>query len=394
MNTTSNSLHPPLCASGLLILMLSLVSCDFLPDVGSSSSSNHNPEVTVMTRNLYLGADFNVILGAQSPAEIPLRVSEFYGHVQATNYPERVKALADEIAEMRPHLIGLQEVALYRMQSPSDYIQGVTEPNAQEVVLDFLALLQAELAARDLPYRVVNESENVDEELPGAVSATEFFDLRLTLRNVILARPNVRTTDSESVIYQAKLEIPIGGGSATFTRSYGWITARLNGVPFTFVNTHLETEAAPPIQVAQANELMQAFDDAEGPVILVGDFNSAADGSTTSSYAGLTTLFTDAFSATHPGVDGYTCCQAANLRNAASTLDRRIDLILLRGTVDATSAQRIGDLPADRTPSGLWPSDHAGVTGNLRLDGSRVGLPATNRSAATRPAVDADALYK
>ena len=368
MNTPRKLMHPPLCASGLLILVLSLSSCDFLPDVASSRSSNGNPEVTVMTRNLYLGADFNVILGAQSPAEIPLRVSQFYGHVQSTNYPERVKALADEIAETRPHLIGLQEVALYRMQSPSDYITGVTEPNAEDVVLDFLALLQSELAARDLPYRVVNESANVDEELPGAVSATEFFDLRLTLRNVILALPNVGTTESESEIYQARLEVPVGGGSASFTRSYGWITARVAGVPFKFVNTHLETEAAPPIQVAQANELLQLLKEEDGPVILVGDFNSAADGSTTSTYSNLTSHFTDAFLSTQPGVDGYTCCQAADLRNATSTLDRRIDLILHSGPVDATATQRVGDEPEDRTPSGLWPSDHAGVTGHLRVD--------------------------
>lgn len=368
MKTPSKPMNPPLCASGLLILVLSLSSCDFLPDMASSSSSHRNPEVTVMTRNLYLGADFNVILGAQSPAEIPLRVSQFYGHVQSTNYPERVKALADEIEETRPHLIGLQEVALYRMQSPSDYIQGVTDPNAQDVVLDFLALLQSELAARDLPYRVVNESPNVDEELPGAVSATEFFDLRLTLRNVILARPNVQTTESEWAIYQARLEIPIGGGSASFTRSYGWITASIAGVTFKFVNTHLETEAAPPIQVAQASELLQLLDDEEGPVILVGDFNSAADGSTTSSYANLTSHFTDAFVTTQSGADGFTCCQAADLRNATSTLDRRIDLILHSGPVDATSTQRVGEAPEDRTPSGLWPSDHAGVTGSLRIE--------------------------
>lgn len=320
-----------------------------------------------MTRNLYLGTDFNVILGAQSPQEIPVRVSQFFANVQATNYPERVKALADEIAANRPHLIGLQEVALYRMQTPSDYLTGVTTPNASTVVLDFLGLLEAELAARDLPYKVVNESVNVDEELPGARSATEFYDLRLTLRNVILARPNVRTTASDVGTFDAELVIPIGGTTASFTRSYGWVDAIVAGVPFRFVNAHLETEAAPAIQEAQASEILQIVNDLEEPVIMVGDFNSAADGSTTGSYAHLTSRLTDAFALTNPGDVGYTCCQAADLMNTESALTRRIDLILYRGNINVAWSQRVGEATSDRTPSGLWPSDHAGVAAKINI---------------------------
>ncbi len=367
MSTYPRPMGRLFCTSGFLILILSVSSCDFLPDLRSHRSSGMNPDVTVMTRNLYLGADFNVILGAQSPEEIPVRVAQFFANVQATNYPERVQALADEIAATRPHVIGLQEAALYRMQSPSDYLQGVTEPNATDIVLDFVALLQSELAARELPYRIVNESANVDEELPGALSATEFFDLRLTLRNVILARANVRATGSETGIYEAMLKVPVGGQQASFARSYGWITAVVEGVPFRFVNTHLETQAAAPVQEAQASELLLLLEDAEEPIILVGDFNSAADGTTTSSYANLTSRFSDTFAAANPEVSGYTCCQSADLMNPESILDRRLDLILFRGDVDVSSAQRIGDAQDDRTPSGLWPSDHAGVIAELEL---------------------------
>ncbi|MFS4096321.1 hypothetical protein [Streptomyces sp. AF1A] len=35
--------------------------------------------------------------------------------------------------------------------------------------------------------------------------------------------------------------------------------------------------------------------------------------------------------------------------------------------LSATVAKVIGDRPGDRTPSGLWPSDHAGVAASLRL---------------------------
>ncbi len=363
------------CTSGILILIASLTSCDFLPDLRPGGPLGKNPDVTVMTRNLYLGTDFNVLLEAPGPQDVPARVSQFFANVQATNYPERAKALADEIEAARPHLIGLQEVALYRSQSPSDYLQGNFEPNAENVELDFLDILQSELGARGLPYRVVNESVNVDAELPAAISATEFFDLRLTLRNVILARPSVRTTASETGVYEDVLTIPIGGVESSFIRSFGWISAVVAGVPFRFVNTHLETEAAPTIQEAQASELLQLLKDVEEPVILVGDFNSAADGSTTGSYSELTVDFSDAYGLANPRSSGNTCCQAGDLKNRESMLDRRIDLILFRGSVDVRSAQRIGDAQEDRTPSGLWPSDHAGVKAELRLERSSKGKP-------------------
>ncbi|MFI1650409.1 hypothetical protein ACH4XT_26165 [Streptomyces avidinii] len=41
--------------------------------------------------------------------------------------------------------------------------------------------------------------------------------------------------------------------------------------------------------------------------------------------------------------------------------------MLFRGKVNALSTNRVGEAQADRTPSGLWPSDHAGVSGVLRL---------------------------
>lgn len=348
--------------------LVSLAACDFFNEFDPTGPHGGDPVVTVMTRNLYLGTNFNDILGAPTVEDIPLLVSEFFANVQATNYPERVKEIADEIATTRPHLIGLQEVALYRMQTPGDFLSGQFEPNATEVVLDFLALLQNELAVRKLPYRVVSESVNVDEELPG-VGAAGLFDLRLTLRNVILARPNVRVTSSEEGVYEAKVELPIGPATVSFTRSYGWIDAVVSGVPFRFVNTHLETEGAAPIQVLQTGELLELLEDVDRPVILIGDFNSAADGSTTASYNAITSSgYTDAYSAANPGDEGFTCCQAADLKNTSSTLDRRIDLIFFRSNIDAISAQRVGEAPEDRTPSGLWPSDHAGVVADLRID--------------------------
>ena len=58
---------------------------------------------------------------------------------------------------------------------------------------------------------------------------------------------------------------------------------------------------------------------------------------------------------------GPTCCQDPDLRNADSKLDQRIDLVWTRGGFLASGADRLGETPGDKTSSGLWPSDHAGV---------------------------------
>ena len=63
---------------------------------------------------------------------------------------------------------------------------------------------------------------------------------------------------------------------------------------------------------------------------------------------------------------GYTCCQAGDLTNPVSQLYERIDIVFTRNIALATGQSiLIGDTPAERTPSGLWPSDHAGVVPRL-----------------------------
>jgi len=55
------------------------------------------------------------------------------------------------------------------------------------------------------------------------------------------------------------------------------------------------------------------------------------------------------------------------LLSPVSLLSRRIDLVLFRGDFGVMGTGVTGDDPADRTPTGLWPSDHAGVMATLQL---------------------------
>ncbi len=74
--------------------------------------------VTVMARNLYLGADIGPAVFAivNNPQSIPQVLGQFFSEVKQTDIELRAEALADEIAETRPDIIGVQEAALWRTQ--------------------------------------------------------------------------------------------------------------------------------------------------------------------------------------------------------------------------------------------------------------------------------------
>lgn len=333
--------------------------------------------VTVMTRNLYLGADIFAVVNGD-PRGIPIRVTQAWQHIQLMNFPERAGSIAGEIAAASPQLVGLQEVPLYRIDPSGDAAFGGRTP-ATVVALDYLATLQAALAARGQCYNVVSSNLLTDVELPGIVSVNplKFIDIRYTDRDVILARCDVPTSDGRSGVYVAR--VTYTAGAATIPSPRGWTStlATVGGVTFRFANTHLETDGSPAIQVAQATELLAELAAESDPIVLVCDCNSAADGSQTATYRLLTGQggFADAWSDAHPRDPGYT----SSLPDGFFTdpqLRTRIDLVLARyglgaspnaGIVGGVHAVVVGEEPGDRTASGLWPSDHAGVVATLTM---------------------------
>jgi hypothetical protein len=41
--------------------------------------------------------------------------------------------------------------------------------------------------------------------------------------------------------------------------------------------------------------------------------------------------------------------------------------VMLRGISAVSDVRLVGNAPRDKTPSGLWPSDHAGLAVTLRI---------------------------
>ncbi len=332
--------------------------------------------VKVMTRNLYLGADLAPVITARGPDDIPVKVAALWKTVEASDVPGRMKAVAAEIATAKPDLVGLQEAVTFRLQKPTNFSFGNPTVDAQEVKYDFLKLILAELAARGLVYRVI-EHELSDVEFPSdADGGGERFDLRVTDRDAILVREGITPGASRTVKYDNYVPVPVGGVSADgkltgtglvvkLLRGYVTVPVTMDGATFLFGTTHLEVDGAlSQFQEAQAREIERSLGNAAGNIILVGDFNSRADGKGSRSYAGLVGRFNDAWTKTRPLESGFTCC--TRLAADPFKADERIDIVFMRGGVRALATALTGVDPALRTEgTNLWPTDHAGVTADL-----------------------------
>jgi endonuclease/exonuclease/phosphatase family metal-dependent hydrolase len=333
------------------------------------ASAKDRPAITVMSRNLYLGADLSPIFAAASRGDGPgiiQATTNAWATINATNFPERAETLADEIEHSEPLLVGLQEVSLFRT-GPFDSFSGNPTP-AEHVELDYLNILMRELERRDLNYTPVTITNGADGETPGFTAPGVLQDIRLTDRDVILVRTDMPDSKLQHSNEQTGTFANFASAPLPLLRGWGSVDVTLRGQTFRFINTHLEQEGPfNAIQVEQGNELLSGPANTNLPVILVGDFNSRADGRGTETYSNLIEAgFTDAWSATRPGELGNTWGHDENLLNTTVDLTQRIDLVLFRDNLCALDADVVGDELTDRTPSGLWPSDHAGVVATLR----------------------------
>jgi endonuclease/exonuclease/phosphatase family metal-dependent hydrolase len=321
----------------------------------------------VMTRNLCLGADLGPILLAEDDLALFKAVATSFEQARETDFLARAHAWADEIDLARPDLIGLQEVAIFRTEPK--FQPG--PPNASEVAADFLVLLQDQLQARNLRYDLLIEEYGQDIELPGGIFPN-LVGIRLTHREVILVRTDTLTVlGKQGGKYRARREVNLGPSKQDLPWAWAAVDAEIDGQQFRFATTHLEPDDG-DVQMEQAIEFLAGPGDTSLPIIWVGDFNSDAEGPprytnkppSTPTYSYIIERgFLDAWKATNPGQPGFTCCQAADLRNPRSQLDTRVDLVLTKGPFRVDNAVLVGDQPG----SGLWPSDHAGVVVTLAL---------------------------
>lgn len=341
-------------------------------------------EVTVMTRNIYLGADLGPALGATDVGSFISAAGEIFRQLEKTNFPRRAKGLADEIQKRKPDLIGLQEAALWRKGPVNLEAISSGKPAATEVYQDFLKILLKRVNKGKAKYQVVKIKKEFDFEAPADVDndpSTGMFgadaDFRLTMRDVILKRKGVgiKTKDIRSGRYPAADSFQAAVGPVTVTSIRGWLSTRVKlkgGKWFTFANTHLEAfddrTEVPSIRARQAQHFAQAMAKAKGPLIAVGDFNSDSPGLVAGDEQAFEALTAAGFKDIGTKKP-LSCCISGSYDmktgGSKADFDHRVDQIF---TTTPKKVKKLKTWVTGRSKSyGYWHSDHAGIVGRYRI---------------------------
>jgi len=377
-------------------------------------------DVSVMTRNLYLGADLGPAIRSANLNAFIEANGQILRDVDANNFPVRARGLAAEIRGKSPDVVGLQEVALWRTGDPGPPQNKPASPpedfTTKTVKYDFLKLLMNQLNKGKKRYQVVRVTTEFDFEGPANYDTSIPYpeiNGRLTMRDVIIARvgAGVRWSNARGGNYSTFYAPRISGLDVVVDR--GWNSADFrvrNAPPFRFVNTHLEAfgddknrvvDCLGPvdpqyssnqvsIRCSQAKELFETIiGPSKLPVVALGDFNSndesdwdpncPSEANVNGSLAGnnggvcgdefayraLTTLGMKNVSTSDP----LSCCLNSDMLTAdqggPADFDHHIDHILTRRTDKVTmlSSSVSGLAPVN----GFWNSDHAGVYSKLRI---------------------------
>jgi len=405
--------------------ILGLASAGLL-SIGASAFA---VDIEVMTQNQYVGTDLIELV-----TEPDFNAAVVNGlKTRAASLPsERVKALADLINKRGPALVGLEEVHKFTCvdDDPGD-TRGCQNPEIAgaftDQLVDTLAALGGKYVAAAKVYNM-----NLPATLPPPLNSLPGipigYDGRVIYigvidQDVILARQGVTfqatafaalnalnpmlcsrpSQDGCNYAAAASADLTLPGVpfpvTIRFERGFVGVDAMVNGRPYRFVVTHLETrlESFGPqgrfYQAAQAAELdstlqvLQAYNRID-KTLVVGDFNSDSRDEvipvpapdeylgippylqfTGSGYTDIWTLRPGAANANGAPLIGFSCCQDADLGNHKSVLYERVDLIFsLARPTKVQLARLLGESISDKTKPaqlGLWPSDHASVAAKL-----------------------------
>lgn len=352
--------------SGIAAALL-LTALGLLVVPAMSQAETKGKKVTLMTRNVYIGTDATRPLAANNLEELLQITTGMFREVQDTDFRTRAEALAREIDKANPDLVGLQEVALIRTDTPADGPPSLGGTPALEMLDDYLKILTRKLRKRGHRYEVVRVQEGADAEVPTTLG----FDVRATDRDVILAKRTrrVRTRNESSDRFDGGLQGSLFGGTVQFRLERGWTAtdARVGRARFHLVNTHLESADA-LVRRDQARELVAPGGPATAtePVVLLGDLNSDDDtvqGNDRLAYHVVTNAGFVSRSTSAP-----SCCyQTPTLDDPTERFDHQVDHILVDDPrIRMVRSYVTGDDPTRRV-EGLWPSDHGGVVSVLRF---------------------------
>jgi endonuclease/exonuclease/phosphatase family metal-dependent hydrolase len=332
------------------LALAALVAALAVPASAPAASKPKPADVSVMTRNMYLGAN-PLPLATTAGEDFEREAGRILDAVDRSQPNARMKLMAREIVKAKPDFVNLQEVTAW-------YTGDKGDPAPARVVRwDYLMTLRAELKELGAGYRVAAASFPLDIE----GSTDRGVDVRFKTGNVILVRKGVTVERAKSGSFKAQFEVPTQAiGTVETTRGWNYVDFRKGTQRGRVVNAHPEAFST-DVRLAQTKELVKGALRTKLRVILAGDMNTGPDLPKAEdrppyfelTKAGLVDRRTPKFN----------CCFNDDLRTG--TWDHIVDRIMTRPKLPLVRSF-IGSTK-DTTPSGLLASDHGAVTSVLRL---------------------------
>jgi endonuclease/exonuclease/phosphatase family metal-dependent hydrolase len=404
MNT--NRIHQTFIISSLLLFCSAASATD-------NRHENHwddHHSIKVITQNQYLGADLASLLTASDAAKFNVALVSVLKKIAASRFHDRVQRQVAQIAKDHPHVVALQEAWRFDCTDlePPTTGKGCNDPEIAGAFVDQLKETLSALKAQGVHYKAVASVKNLDVsvvQLPNLPAGIPFYIngilalLNTIDRDVILVRSDIKAravnfkkvcptkVSLEGCNYQNVIVAEIPGPVALpIQRGFVAVDARVGEKNYRIVNTHLEVRNPDPnplsrfYQSAQASELiatLKATTPRSKSLLVLGDMNSSPDDREFKGIIPPYEQFVDAgyidgWLQTYQHTPGYTCCQDEDLLNKPSKLYERIDLVFSRKVPKwVKDIHIVGIKPSDKTlPSTgprLWPSDHGGVSAELRF---------------------------
>jgi len=344
-------LRTPFASVSALVLLFAIA----LAPATATAQDEGKAVVKVMTYNVNEGTDFLQVLSATNLPDFLNAVQVTLSDIDSTNPHLRMQAVAKEIAQTQPDLVGLQEVTTWWVGGKVKY----------DMLQELISALH-DLGEDYQPVVIVDEFQ-LAAPLPDLVTMVEGVNhdiiLARTASEIVLSNPQ---KSHFSVILP--VPIPVPPGILPIPRGWGSVDVNLHGQLFRFVVSHLENFLAQSpgtllIQEAQASELALGPAGTTLPVIIAVDANADALGGdpTIATYQLIRSFgFGDAWAAVHPDQPGATWGFMPDPNDPRPIMHQRIDYIFFKNGIRALTTQLAGQRAQEKV-DGLWPSDHAGV---------------------------------
>ncbi len=264
---------------GVTALVISAVSTVLITPVSAQAAE---PTLTVMSRNIYLGADVGVAL--ELIPDMPAAAQFMWDQVNKNDFSKRSIALAAEIKEYKPDVIGLQEATIWYCKK-SAWSKKVEVFNFTDQLLEALGGDYV-LASKDgktafnpgysinpIPFLTMVKDPTRFQKIFGQDKAACGFQIgdalaiKKRLADQVIRVGNTEYEDSYSIVPTLM----------TIYRGYTWADIYIGESAVRFVSTHLESiwdENKVPNAAKQANQLIADLKDTNMPLVVIGDFNA------------------------------------------------------------------------------------------------------------------------